>query len=148
ADGARSRLRELAGVPTFGWSYGQSAIACTVAHERDHGGRAEEHFLPAGPFAILPLNGRRSSIVWTEEARGIGRAACRGEGARAGGLVGGVGGGGGGRARASGRPRGRCALGRVLRSPRDRRPRRQWARPWRPCRGTFPPRRSLRDPAA
>jgi 2-octaprenyl-6-methoxyphenol hydroxylase len=38
-----------------------------VAHERDHGGRACEHFLPAGPFAILPLKGRRSSIVWTEE---------------------------------------------------------------------------------
>jgi 2-octaprenyl-6-methoxyphenol hydroxylase len=69
ADGARSRLRELAGIPTFGWSYAQAALACTVAHERDHGGRAEEHFLPAGPFAILPLTGRRSSIVWTEEAR-------------------------------------------------------------------------------
>jgi 2-octaprenyl-6-methoxyphenol hydroxylase len=38
----------------------------TVGHERDHGGRAEEHFLPAGPFAILPLKGNRSSIVWTE----------------------------------------------------------------------------------
>ena len=69
ADGARSRLRELAGIATFGWSYDQSAIVCTVAHERDHGGRAEEHFLPAGPFAILPLTGRRSSIVWTEGAR-------------------------------------------------------------------------------
>jgi 2-octaprenyl-6-methoxyphenol hydroxylase len=68
ADGARSRLRELAGIATFGWSYGQVAIVCNVAHERDHGGRAEEHFLPAGPFAILPLKGRRSSIVWTEEA--------------------------------------------------------------------------------
>jgi 2-octaprenyl-6-methoxyphenol hydroxylase len=40
----------------------------TVAHERDHGGRAEEHFLPAGPFAILPLKHCRSSIVWTEHA--------------------------------------------------------------------------------
>jgi 2-octaprenyl-6-methoxyphenol hydroxylase len=69
ADGARSRLRELAGIATFGWSYGQSAIVCTVAHEREHNGRAEEHFLPAGPFALLPLRGRRSSIVWTEEAR-------------------------------------------------------------------------------
>jgi 2-octaprenyl-6-methoxyphenol hydroxylase len=69
ADGARSRLRELAGIPTFGWSYDQAAIVCTVAHERDHGGRAEEHFLPAGPFAILPLTGRRCSIVWTEDAR-------------------------------------------------------------------------------
>jgi 2-octaprenyl-6-methoxyphenol hydroxylase len=69
ADGARSRLRELAGIATFGRSYGQSAIVATIAHERDHGGRAEEHFLPAGPFAILPLKGRRSSIVWTEEER-------------------------------------------------------------------------------
>jgi 2-octaprenyl-6-methoxyphenol hydroxylase len=69
ADGARSMLRELAGIATIGWSYGQSAIVTTVAHERDHEGRAKEHFLPAGPFAILPLRGRRSSIVWTEESR-------------------------------------------------------------------------------
>ena len=67
ADGARSRLRELGGIPTYGWNYPQSAIVTNVAHERDHGGRACEHFLPAGPFAILPLKGRRSSIVWTEE---------------------------------------------------------------------------------
>jgi len=69
ADGARSAIREAAGIQSFGWDYGQSGIVTTVAHERDHGGRAEEHFLPAGPFAILPLKGRRSSIVWTEEAR-------------------------------------------------------------------------------
>jgi 2-octaprenyl-6-methoxyphenol hydroxylase len=69
ADGARSRIRELAGIQTHGWNYGQSAIVCTVRHERDHMGRAEEHFLPAGPFAILPLTGNRSSIVWTESAR-------------------------------------------------------------------------------
>src|SRR5262245_45668850 len=66
ADGARSRVREQAGIATHGWSYGQSAIVATVAHERDHNGRAEEHFLPAGPFAILPLKGLRSSLVWTE----------------------------------------------------------------------------------
>jgi 2-octaprenyl-6-methoxyphenol hydroxylase len=68
ADGARSGLRDRAGIPTRGWSYGQSAIVATVAHERDHGGRAEEHFLPSGPFAILPLRHCRSSIVWTEPA--------------------------------------------------------------------------------
>jgi 2-octaprenyl-6-methoxyphenol hydroxylase len=68
ADGARSHLRELAGIQSVGWSYGQSAIITTVAHERDHHGRAEEHFLPAGPFAILPLTGKRSSLVWTEES--------------------------------------------------------------------------------
>src|SRR5215471_12712013 len=67
ADGARSHIRELAAIQSFGWSYGQSAIVTTVAHERDHRGRAEEHFLPAGPFAILPLRNRRSSIVWTEQ---------------------------------------------------------------------------------
>jgi 2-octaprenyl-6-methoxyphenol hydroxylase len=67
ADGARSRIRELAGIQAFRWDYRQSGIVTTVAHEREHHGRAEEHFLPAGPFAILPLRGRRSSIVWTEE---------------------------------------------------------------------------------
>jgi 2-octaprenyl-6-methoxyphenol hydroxylase len=67
ADGARSAIREAAGIRSTGWDYEQCGIVTTVAHERDHHGRAEEHFLPAGPFAILPLKGRRSSIVWTEE---------------------------------------------------------------------------------
>jgi 2-octaprenyl-6-methoxyphenol hydroxylase len=66
ADGIKSRLREMAGIKTVNWEYGQSGIVCTVAHERPHNGRAEEHFLPAGPFATLPLPGNRSSIVWTE----------------------------------------------------------------------------------
>jgi 2-octaprenyl-6-methoxyphenol hydroxylase len=66
ADGARSTIRGRAGIATHGWGYPQSAIVINVEHERDHQGRAEEHFLPAGPFAILPLKGRRSSIVWTE----------------------------------------------------------------------------------
>src|SRR4029077_17485917 len=78
AGGAHSVLRERAGIASHGWSYGQSAIVTTVAHERDHHGRAEEHFLPAGPFAILPLTrdaavGHRSSIVWTEEAQAAAR---------------------------------------------------------------------------
>jgi len=68
ADGARSRIRERAGIQSVGWSYGQTAIVTTVAHERPHHGRAEEHFLPAGPFAILPLPNNRASIVWTEAA--------------------------------------------------------------------------------
>jgi 2-octaprenyl-6-methoxyphenol hydroxylase len=67
ADGARSKLRERAGIPTHGWDYDQSGIVVTVGHERDHGRRADEHFLPAGPFAILPLTGKRSSLVWTEK---------------------------------------------------------------------------------
>lgn len=67
-DGVRSRLRDLAGIETVGWMYGQSGIVCTVAHERPHEGVAYEHFLPAGPFATLPLCGNRSSIVWTEKS--------------------------------------------------------------------------------
>jgi 2-octaprenyl-6-methoxyphenol hydroxylase len=81
ADGARSAIRECAGIASHGWEYGQSAIVTTVAHERDHHGRAEEHFLPAGPFAILPLTddasvGHRSSIVWTEAAHEAARIAA------------------------------------------------------------------------
>ncbi len=66
ADGLKSWLRDMAGISTIGWSYGQSGIVATIAHERPHNGRAEEHFLPSGPFAILPLKGNRSSLVWTE----------------------------------------------------------------------------------
>ena len=68
ADGARSFIRERADIAVRGWNYGQSAIVINVSHERPHDGRAIEHFLPAGPFAILPLKGNRSSIVWTETA--------------------------------------------------------------------------------
>lgn len=79
ADGARSRLREEAGIGWVAWDYPQAAIVGTVAHERDHEGRAVEHFLPSGPFAILPLTPggvgsplpHRSSIVWTEAGEAV-----------------------------------------------------------------------------
>jgi 2-octaprenyl-6-methoxyphenol hydroxylase len=68
ADGAASPLRRAAGIRTVEWRYPQTAIVTTVQHERPHAGIAVEHFLPAGPFAILPMTGNRSSIVWTERA--------------------------------------------------------------------------------
>jgi 2-octaprenyl-6-methoxyphenol hydroxylase len=68
ADGRGSPLRAAAGIAAFAWSYPQIGIVCTVRHEEPHRGVAVEHFLPAGPFAILPMTGRRSSIVWTERA--------------------------------------------------------------------------------
>ncbi|WP_248307336.1 ubiquinone biosynthesis hydroxylase [Bosea sp. FBZP-16] len=76
ADGARSKLREQAGIGWVGWSYPQSGIVATIGHERPHEGRAVEHFLPSGPFAILPLAdggklGHRSSIVWTERSENV-----------------------------------------------------------------------------
>ena len=66
ADGVRSRLRDLASISTVRFNYDQVGIVTTVEHERPHEGRAVEHFLPAGPFAILPLKGNRSSLVWNE----------------------------------------------------------------------------------
>ena len=68
ADGAASPLRRSAGIRTVDWRYPQTAIVTTVRHDRPHAGIAVEHFLPAGPFAILPMTGSRSSIVWTERA--------------------------------------------------------------------------------
>ncbi len=71
ADGQRSFLRQAAGIKSVGWPYAQVGIATTVEHDRDHGGIAVQHFLPAGPFAILPLPGKRCCVTWTEgEAEG------------------------------------------------------------------------------
>jgi 2-octaprenyl-6-methoxyphenol hydroxylase len=67
-DGRNSALREAAGIECLRWSYRQTAIVAVVKHEKPHRGVAVEHFRPAGPFAILPMTGERSSIVWTERA--------------------------------------------------------------------------------
>ena len=66
ADGRESLLRDAQGINVVGWSYPQTGIVATVEHERPHNGVAYEHFLPSGPFAILPMTGNRSSLVWTE----------------------------------------------------------------------------------
>jgi 2-octaprenyl-6-methoxyphenol hydroxylase len=69
ADGRRSHLRRMAGIKSLTWDYPQTGIVATVEHERAHEGRAVQHFLPAGPFARLPMTGKRSSLVWTEAPR-------------------------------------------------------------------------------
>jgi 2-octaprenyl-6-methoxyphenol hydroxylase len=66
ADGRDSPLRAQMGINVIGWSYPQIGIVATVDHEKPHNGVAYEHFLPSGPFAILPMTGNRSSLVWTE----------------------------------------------------------------------------------
>lgn len=72
ADGRASRTRAWAGIRATGWNYDQTGIVCTVDHEHPHGFVAHEHFLAAGPFAILPIKGapgreeHQSSLVWTE----------------------------------------------------------------------------------
>jgi 2-octaprenyl-6-methoxyphenol hydroxylase len=67
ADGRKSNIRAGAGIRTIGWPYPVTAIVCTVSHDLPHGGVAHEFFLPAGPFAILPLTGNRANIVWMEK---------------------------------------------------------------------------------
>jgi 2-octaprenyl-6-methoxyphenol hydroxylase len=66
ADGRESPLREQMGIRTISWSYPQTGVVATVQHQEPHHGTAYEHFLPSGPFAILPMTGNRSSLVWTE----------------------------------------------------------------------------------
>ena len=70
ADGRDSPLRVAAGIRVAAWDYPQTGIVCTIGHELPHGNAAHEHFLPSGPFAVLPMvddeHGHRSSIVWTE----------------------------------------------------------------------------------
>ncbi len=73
ADGRASPMRGWAGIGVTQWSYGQTGIVCTLAHERPNRGIAHERFLPAGPFAVLPLipladGTHRSSLVWTERS--------------------------------------------------------------------------------
>ena len=77
ADGARSRLRQWAGLATREWDYDHQAIVCTVQTVNSHAFTAWQRFSPTGPLAFLPLaneNGDDNfcSIVWsqqTDEAR-------------------------------------------------------------------------------
>ncbi len=66
ADGRQSVLRKLAGIKLTSWSHDQTGIVTQVKHSRPHNGRAVQHFLPSGPFAILPLPGDRCCITWSE----------------------------------------------------------------------------------
>lgn len=65
-DGRDSAVAQRAGIKRTGWDYGQTALVCAIAHEQPHHGCAHQFFMPAGPLAILPLPGNRSSIVWSE----------------------------------------------------------------------------------
>ncbi|MCU0905267.1 MAG: FAD-dependent monooxygenase, partial [Tabrizicola sp.] len=66
-DGRGSGVATRAGIKRVGWGYGQTALVTAIRHERDHGGVAQQFFMPSGPLAILPLKGgHHSSIVWSE----------------------------------------------------------------------------------
>lgn len=69
ADGRKSLARESAGIGVRRWAYGQTAIICTIRHSESNRGVAVEHFLPGGPFAVLPMTENRCSIVWSERGQ-------------------------------------------------------------------------------
>jgi 2-octaprenyl-6-methoxyphenol hydroxylase len=69
ADGRASPLRDIAGIGVLRWDYEQTGIVATVAHAKAHHGRAFERFFATGPLAMLPMTGRRSSIVWAADNR-------------------------------------------------------------------------------
>lgn len=69
ADGARSAVRRGAGIGAVGWPYRQSAIVALLDTEVPHDGEAVQHFLPDGPFALLPLPDGRRGLVWTLPTR-------------------------------------------------------------------------------
>lgn len=71
ADGARSQIRELAGLGHREYATGQRAVVATVRHELDHEATARQRFMGTGPLAFLPLNiddgQKSSSIVWSAD---------------------------------------------------------------------------------
>jgi 2-octaprenyl-6-methoxyphenol hydroxylase len=68
AEGKESATRAAAGIGVQRWDYRQTGIVCTLRHARPHGGVAIERFFPDGPFALLPMTGQRSSVVWALQA--------------------------------------------------------------------------------
>ncbi|GHA47245.1 2-octaprenyl-6-methoxyphenyl hydroxylase [Amylibacter ulvae] len=72
SDGRRSGVATRAGIKRTGWDYDQASLVCAIEHELPHNGVAHQFFTPAGPLAILPLTGNRSSIVWTEQKKRAG----------------------------------------------------------------------------
>ncbi|HFB2048398.1 MAG: FAD-dependent monooxygenase [Hyphomicrobiaceae bacterium] len=67
AEGRDSNLRKRAGIGIINYNHKQTGIVTNIAHEEPHDGTAIQHFLPAGPFASLPLpGGKRSAITWSE----------------------------------------------------------------------------------
>ena len=69
AEGRHSPTRAAAGIDVLRWEYRQTGIVATIAHERPHRGLAVERFFPEGPLALLPMTGRRCSIVWAAQDR-------------------------------------------------------------------------------
>jgi 2-octaprenyl-6-methoxyphenol hydroxylase len=69
AEGRQSQTRAAAGIGVMRWDYDQTGMVATIRHALPHDGLAVERFFASGPFAILPMTGNRSSIVWAADNR-------------------------------------------------------------------------------
>lgn len=66
ADGRFSKTRDMLGLKAKVITYGQSAMVSVIKHSKPHQGVALERFMSSGPFAVLPMQGNRSGVVWSE----------------------------------------------------------------------------------
>lgn len=67
ADGRKSRVREAAGITARDWSYPQAALTAILSHRREHQDASTEFHTRSGPCTLVPMSGRRSSLVWLVE---------------------------------------------------------------------------------
>ena len=65
-DGRQSATAKAAGIKYLSWPYGQTGLVAAIEHAEPHHGMAHQSFFAGGPFAVLPLPGNRSSLVWSE----------------------------------------------------------------------------------
>lgn len=67
ADGRNSSVRKAANITSHIKKYDQSAITCIINHSRTHNSTATEFHRSGGPFALVPMPGNQSSVVWVEK---------------------------------------------------------------------------------
>lgn len=67
ADGRHSPVREISGIKTWQHDYGQTAITCLISHSAAHHNISTEFHRPGGPFTLVPMPGKESSVVWVEK---------------------------------------------------------------------------------
>lgn len=73
ADGANSKVRQLAGIGITGWDYQQSAMLINVKTELEQQDITWQKFVPGGPLAYLPMPGNNASLVWYQDKAEIKR---------------------------------------------------------------------------
>lgn len=66
ADGRRSRVRDSVGIRTVDWQYEQAALVANLEHSLPHYDTSTEFHTKNGPFTLVPMPGRRSSLVWVD----------------------------------------------------------------------------------